>query len=225
MLGNFTFSKFIDDVSASGEVGGQPGYQDSQLHSLDKSNSGSDVRRRLVVSSVYDLPFRKGGRWEIHNPFLNAILGGWGLSVIAETRDGLPFGVTEQTNTTNAFSTSQRPILLRNPARDHTSKADMLTKYFDTTALVAPPVGYFGTAARTTGFGPGFVGLDGSIHKQWYLREALKLQFRTDFYNFPNRAEFANPNVSQGQADFGRITSTLAGSTGRLMQMSMRLEF
>ena len=101
----------------------------------------------------------------------------------------------------------------------------MIAHYFDTTALAAPPVGYYGAAARTIGFGPGVVNLDGSVNKQWVLHESLKLRFRTDFYNFPNRPLFSNPTNVMGQADFGRVTSVLSGSTGRLMQMSMRLEF
>jgi hypothetical protein len=213
-------------VATGNELGGAPAaYQHWQLHKLDKSNSGSDVRRRLMVSSVYDLPFRKGGRWEIHNPIANAILGGWGISIIAEVRDGLPYGVTMLTNTSNTFGTSQRPNLLRDPTLSHSSRADMIARYFDTSALAAPPAGYFGTAARTIGFGPGVVNLDGSVNKQWRVNESLKLQFRTDFYNFPNRPLFSNPVNSMGQADFGRITSVLSGSTGRLMQMSLRLEF
>jgi hypothetical protein len=213
-------------VAAGGELGGAPSaYQHPQLHRLDKANSGGDVRRRLMISSVYDLPFRKGGRWEIRNRVLNGILGGWGLSVIAEFRDGLPYGVTMLTNTSNTFGTSQRPNLLRDPKLSHSSRAALTARYFDTTALAAPPAGYFGNAGRTIGFGPGVIGFDGSVNKQWYLRESLRLQFRTDFYNFPNRPQFSNPNSSMGQADFGRVTSILSGSTGRLLQMSTRLEF
>jgi hypothetical protein len=226
LLGNFTWAKFIDDVAAGGELGGAPsGYQHWQLHRLDKSNSGGDVRRRLMVSSVYDLPFRKGGKWEIHNPVVNAVLGGWGLSVIAEVRDGLPYGATMLTDGSNTFGSSQRPNLLRDPALYQSSRGNMIARYFDSTAFAAPPAGYYGNAARTVGFGPGVINLDGSVNKQWALHEAWKLRFRTDFYNFPNRPLFANPNNVLGQADFGRVTSVLSGSTGRLIQMSMRLEF
>jgi hypothetical protein len=192
---------------------------------LDKSNSNSDIRRRLIVSTVYELPFRKGGKWEIHNPLANAIFGGWGLSLITEFRDGLPYGVAEQTNTSNTFSTSQRSNILRDPALSHASRADMISRYFDVTAFAAPGVGAFGTAGRTVGFGPGSINFDGSVHKAWLLREAVKLQFRADLYNFPNRANFANPGLSRGSGDFGKITSILSGSSGRLVQLSMRLEF
>ena len=226
LLSNFTWAKFLDTVTAANELGGAPsGYQHSQLHQLDKSNSNSDIRRRLIVSSVYELPFRKGGKWNVSNPVLNAIAGGWGVSVVAEFRDGLPYGVGEQTNTTNTFSTSQRSNILRDPARSHSSRADMLNQYFDVPAFAAPGTGVFGNAARAVGFGPGLVNVDGSVHKVWHPRENLKLQFRADFYNLPNRANFANPGNSRGSGDFGRITSILTGSNGRLVQLSLRLEF
>jgi len=226
-LTNFTWSKFLDSVSAGGELGGAPSpYQHSQLQRLNRAYSGTDVRRRLIASTVYELPFRKGGRWELRNPVADAVLGGWGLSVIAELRDGLPYGVAELTNTTNAFSASQRSNLLRHPAiGEQASRGAMLLQYFDTTAFAAPGVGTFGNAARNVAFGPGYATFDGSVHKRWMLRESLRLQFRTDFYNFANRPNFANPANVRGRADFGRITSVLAGSTARLLQMSMRLEF
>jgi hypothetical protein len=226
LLGNFTWARFIDNVSSGGDLGGpSTSYQHSQLHLLDKASSNSDIRKRFMFSSVYELPFRKGGRWEIHNPIGNAILGGWGVSVIAEFRDGLPYGVTQLTNTSNTFSAGQRANILRDPALDHASRADLISRYFDITAFASPAAGTFGNAGRAVGFGPGYIGLDGSVHKEWKLREKYNLQFRTDFYNFPNRPNFANPNGIQGQADFGRITSILSGSTGRLLQMSMRFQF
>jgi hypothetical protein len=227
LLGNFTWSKWIDDIQDGASLGLNPGaYQHSQLRKFDRSLSGNDVPRRLMVSSIYDLPWRKGGKFQIGNPILNAILGDWGLSIIAELRDGVPFGVAEFVNTSNAFSTSQRPNLLSDPALDTgRSRSDLIARYFDTNAFAAPGAGNFGNAARNVLRGPGYIGLDGSVHKRWTLHESLGLQFRTDIYNFPNRPNFANPASVRGRADFGRIASVLEGSTGRLIQMSLRLEF
>ena len=225
LLGNFTWSKFLDTVTAGGEVGRRFQWLSARNpHLLDKSNSNSDIRRRLILSSVYDLPFRKGGKFEIHNPVLNAIAGGWGVSVIAEFRDGLPYGVTEQTNTTNTFSTAQRSNIsairpFRMPRWPTCSTSISIRRR---SPLRGPGLRQFRSHR----------GLRPRLHElRWIgaqglaLPRVMKLQYRIDFYNFPNHPNFANPGLARGSGDFGKITSILSGSSARLVQMSLRLEF
>jgi hypothetical protein len=227
-LMNFTWAKFLDDVQGGNELGGNEGngYQHIALRKLDKSYSGSDIRLRYVASTVYELPFGKERHWKIQNSALNAIAGGWGLSLITELRSGPPWGSIEQTNLSNTFSSSQRPNLLRDPniSADR-SRGQMLLQYFDTTAFQAPGAGIFGNSPREPGFGPGYVGVDGGLHKRWLFHERFNLQFRGDFYNLLNRPNFALPAAVRGRADFGRIAAIAPGTNGRLVQLSMRLEF
>ena len=227
-LMNFTWAKFLDDVEGGNELAGGEGsgYTHIELRKLDKSYSGSDIRLRYVASTVYELPFGAGRHWTIGNRVLNAMAGGWGASVIAELRSGPPWGVIEQTNLTNVYSASQRPNLLRDPTiQGDRSRSEMLARYFDTAAFQAPGVGVFGNAAREPGFGPGYVGVDASLHKRFPLRENIGLQFRGDFYNLPNRPNFANPASVRGRADFGTIAAIAPGTNGRLVQLGIRLEF
>jgi hypothetical protein len=227
-LMNFTWAKFLDDVEGGNELAGGDGsgYTHIELRRLDKSYSGSDIRLRYVGSTVYELPVGKGRHWTIANPVLNAIAGGWGVSVIAELRTGPPWGAIEQTNLTNTYSSSQRPNLLRDPnISSSRTRAAMLAQFFDTSAFQAPGAGIFGNAPREPGFGPGFVGIDASLHKRFPIREGMGLQFRGDFYNLPNRPNFANPAATRGRADFGTISSIAPGTNGRLIQLGMRLEF
>jgi hypothetical protein len=78
--------------------------------------------------------------------------------VIAELRSGPPWGAIEQTNLTNAFPAAQRPNLLRDPAiKASRTRAEMLARYFDTSAFQAPGVGIFGNAPPEPGFGPGML--------------------------------------------------------------------
>ena len=67
MLGNYTWAKFLDDVEGSSELGGGngSGYQHMDARGLDKAMSGSDIRHRFAYSSLYELPFGKGRRWDI----------------------------------------------------------------------------------------------------------------------------------------------------------------
>ena len=144
---------------------------------------------------------------------------------ISELRNGAPWGAGELTNTSNTFSAGQRPNLTRSPILSADRPiAERLARYFDPAAFAAPEVGTFGNAARNLGYGPGLISMDASIHKTWMLREPMSLQFRTDVYNLPNRANFSNPGGSRGASDFGRVSSTLLGSE-RIVQLSLRLEF
>jgi hypothetical protein len=67
--------------------------------------------------------------------------------------------------------------------------------------------------------------MDASLHKRWTIRERFVFIFRGDFYNLPNRPNFANPAAVRGRADFGRIAAIAPGTNGRLVQLGMRLEF
>ena len=46
---------------------------------------------------------------------------------------------------------------------------------------------------------------------------------RADVVNFPNVPAFAPPNQLRGHGSFGEIGGTLDGSTGREIQLSLRL--
>jgi len=225
-LVNYTWSKFLDDLEANGELAGGEGngYTHIERRALDKSYSGNDIRHRVIGSTVYELPVGKGRRVDISNSVANAIIGGWSVGVIAEMRSGAPWGAIEQTNLTNTFSSTNRPNLRCNPILDSgRSRSEFLAQYFDTTCFAAPTVGEFGNAARNLGFGPGFIGVDASVTKRWQLTERWRFQFRGDFLNLPNRANFNVPNAVRGRGDFGRVTSTVG--TGRQIQLSARVEF
>lgn len=225
-LVNYTWSKFLDDVEANGELAGGEGngYTHIERRREDKSYAGNDIRHRVIGSTVYELPVGKNRRMNITNPVANAVIGGWSLGLITELRGGAPWGAIEQTNLTNTFSSSNRPNLRCDPTLDAgRPRADVLAAYFSTSCFTAPAVGEFGSAPRNVGFGPGFIGVDASLTKRWELTERWRFQFRGDFLNLPNRANFNLPNAVRGRGDFGRVTSTVG--TGRQIQLSARLEF
>ncbi|MFB3826650.1 MAG: TonB-dependent receptor domain-containing protein [Bryobacteraceae bacterium] len=226
MLGNYTWAKFLDDVEASSELGGGNGngYQHMDARGLDKAMSGSDIRHRVAYSSLYELPVGKGRRFSPGNAVLDHVIGGWTVGGILEARTGPPYGVTENTNRLNAFSESQRPNLLRDPnLPGGRTRDEMIRQFFDTAAFQAPGDGVLGNAARTLGPGPGFFGVDVSIHKLFRLTESFGLTFRADVVNLPNMPAFGAPGQARGDGNFGKINSTLASATAREIQLSLRL--
>ncbi len=225
-LFNYTWAKFIDDVESANELGGEQnnGYTHFQLRHLDKALSGNDIRHRAVISGVYELPVGRNKPLSIENPALGAVIGGWSLGVIAEFRTGSPFGIIEQTNRSNTFSHGQRPNLLGDPTLSGSrSKAERLAQWFNTSMFEAPGAGIFGSSPRNICCGPGFALLDISIHKRFSVTEDVRLEFRADFFNIANHANFNIPERRRGNSGFGRIRGTIG--TGRQTQLGLRLEF
>ena len=134
--------------------------------------------------------------------------------------------MVENTNRFNTFSHAQRPNL-RSPLAVLSDWRDNVraNSYFDPSIFEVPGAGGVGTSPRNLCCGPGFNGFDLSVHKYINFTERYKLQMRWDFYNLFNRASFANPELRRGRGAFGRIGSVLVGSSGRLAQISLRLEF
>lgn len=227
LMAAYTWSKFLDNVMGGDDLNNttNSGYTQIQRHNLDKTYSGSDIPSRFVMTMVYDLPFGKGRHFDPGSQAFNAFFGAWELGINTEIRSGTPWGVVMVTDTSNTYAAANRPNLLSNPNISHDSTAAMLNQYFNTGAFQAPAAGYFGNAARNLGHGPGMIEGDVSLNKRWPITERLGLQFRVDCFNILNHANFANPATSMGAGDFGTIKSTLLGSTGRMLQLNMRLEF
>jgi hypothetical protein len=107
--------------------------------------------------------------------------------------------------------------------------------YFDPCAFTIPNAGFLGTTSRNNLRAPGYAGLDFSVAKDTRLKslgENSNLQFRVEFFNIFNRANFGLPNrtVYTGKAPgepvlgtAGQITSTVG--TARQVQLALKLLF
>jgi Carboxypeptidase regulatory-like domain/TonB-dependent Receptor Plug Domain len=80
--------------------------------------------------------------------------------------------------------------------------------------------------------GPTLTNLDMALAKTTSITERFKLEFRAEFFNVLNHAEFAQPTLGDGAANiesptFGEITTTgtFRGATPRIGQLALRLTF
>jgi hypothetical protein len=67
--------------------------------------------------------------------------------------------------------------------------------------------------------GPGFEQWDFSAFKNIPIRESKRLQFRAEFFNVFNRANFRLPNNDISSPNFGEISEALPG---RLVQLALK---
>jgi hypothetical protein len=218
-LMNYTFSKFIDDVTSNQELGTVGGLQDLYNRRAEKSLSGNDVRNRFVYSSTYELPWGIGRRWMTSGPAA-VILGGWAIGAILTLQDGSPDGLVTQANTTNSFNGIQRVNLLRNPELPKSERT--IERYFDTSAAVAPPQYAFGSAGRAVLTGPGIANLDLSLMKNHRFMERYNVQFRAEAFNSLNRVNLEDPGRALGGPGYGVIS---AARSARTLQLGLKLTF
>ncbi len=99
--------------------------------------------------------------------------------------------------------------------------------------LVPPAYGTEGDASRGLFVGPHYYNVDFSVTKLWKIRERYSAQFRAEFFNLFNHADFAAPGTDPTKpSTFGHAVSTpdsanpVLGSGGpRHIQFGLKLTF
>ncbi len=79
--------------------------------------------------------------------------------------------------------------------------------YFNKTAFTQEALGGQGTASPRFFHGPGTQNFDLALQKISRLQEHKSVQFRAEFFNALNHANFSNPSGSFTSGSFGRVTS------------------
>lgn len=95
-------------------------------------------------------------------------------------------------------------------------------EWFNVAAFAQPAPYQFGTVRRNSLVGPGMTNLDLSILKDTHLSEALRLQFRAEFFNTFNNVNFGTPNANLAATNFGTISSAAAS---RELQFAVKILF
>jgi hypothetical protein len=209
---------------------------------------------RFVVSYQYDLPFKAEGA-------LGKFVQGWSVSGLTLAQQGTPLTLQDSRGGTAYLGTnpssvekgsstatlcsgaSYDKILTQGSVKDRLGSVanPSATRFFNSTGVFCAPrvIGDDGLATDwgTTGvgivLGPGQFNTDFSITKMTQVREGQNVQFRAEFFNIFNHAQFANPSSAANQINgggllvnnplFGVITSTSVNP--RLIQFALRYQF
>ncbi len=234
LRGVYTFSKSLDDGTAwnSSVAANAPGFVMFPLNpKWDWGLSTTDVRHLAVINGTYELPMGRGKAFLANvTGWRNKLVSGWSLSGIGTIQSGLPFTPQLGYNPTNNGD-SRNPIRPSwNPAFSGKVVTGGPNRYFDPAAFVAPPNGTYGNVGRDVLIGPGITTLDFSALKNTNLSEHFKLQFRAEFFNILNHANFGTPNPvvftsasATPAPTAGVITAT--STTSRQIQFGLKLLF
>ena len=236
LLNSFTWSKAIDNVGQVLETtNGTEAYpQDIRNPRNDKGPSGFDQRINNVTSFVFDVPYGKGRRWGRNIPTaLDFAIGGWQASSIVTLQSGQALnlrypdasGLLSDNQPTFLGNVALRPNLV-DPSQSIYSSTKDYTNYFNRANLATPPVtNPFGNLGRNVAYGFPLYQTDFTIAKNFpmrFINEGARLQFRSEFYNFFNKTNFAAPTVDLSSGNFGRSTSTF---DPRYIQFALKLQF
>jgi outer membrane receptor protein involved in Fe transport len=192
LLGSYVWSTLTDD--SSNQEGGQSILNPYDLRA-ERSISQYDVPHRLVVSTVYELPFGHGRRFgQSWSPMVAALLGGWTASGIVTFQSGYPLVIGRPAVSNGGDPRSAEPTIAR---------------WFDTTVFGPAAPFTFGNVRRTTPAvrADGIKNVDLTISRQIMLGTRRHLQVRADVFNLFDRAQFAAPTTTVTSTAFGTVTA------------------
>jgi hypothetical protein len=211
----YTWSRSLDDASS---VSVYNSFQDPD--NLRADWALSDWHREHVFSGswVWDLP-----RLDSWNKVLRAVIGGWELSGLVRLASGSPFTVFSGRDYSLTAVGMDRPDVVSDPNLDPSRPTGQLVaEYFNPAAFVPNSPGKYGNAGRNAQIGPGLANVDAGLFKNFKLTERHQLQFRSEFFNLFNRANFNNPNSTLVDPAFGQIQSAVPA---RLIQLALKYSF
>jgi hypothetical protein len=222
MLLGYTYSKSLDIASGYGE-------QINPVNpNLSLGLSAWDQTHNFVTSYTYLLPIDR-----LRGP--KRLTNGWSISGITTFSTGLPVTMVETDDHSLLGTAFGGPITLPvdtpdqiaslhkfDPRQVQTFNGVSAHYYFDPTAFASSAIGSEGNTARRFFHGPGINNWNMAFHKDTQLTEQVNLQFRADFFNIFNHAQFATPLGILGGA-VGQVTST--SLLNRTAQLSLKLNF
>ena len=214
-LGSYTWSHSIDSASAGSTGVGSNQPLGTDLNA-NRGPSDFDIRHAFSAALTYEVPFPK------KNPFADAILRGWSVQNIVQVRSAPPVEVSDgnfgQLN--NGFQADVRPDLV--PGQPFYLHGPQYPggKAFNVNAFQDPPVDPTtgnplrqGNVPRNFLRGFGATQWDFAVHRDFPIRESIKLQFRAEMFNVLNHPNFGQP--------IGDITSAQFGVSTRLLGQSL----
>jgi hypothetical protein len=232
---SYVYSKSLDNGS---------GFGDQIIQGLDpniyRSLSQFDVTHIFSASYTVEIPFDKLFRWD------SRVTRGWKFSGITSFTTGPPVSIFQ----TNDYSLrgngrnspqqsyTDEPIFLgggpiyvnRDPRKQYIDPNThvLVNPYFNPALFSPEPFGGQGNANRRFFHGPGVNNWNLALLKDVKLTESMRLEFRGEFFNAFNHAQFygnnnVDGNFNSGPSGFGGVFS--AGNGSRIGQLGAKFYF
>jgi hypothetical protein len=202
LLAGYTYSKTLDQASGLGD----------QVNPFDpgqtKELAAFDLRNNFVVSYTYELPFDRLFRRK------SDLTRGWKLSGITRFSTGLPVTLLELDDNSLTGTNSAGPNNNGIDEPNFTPGSLSFTNprsgqpYFNASLFSSEQLGQLGNARRRFFHGPGINNWDMALLKEFALGERMHLEFRSEFFNLFNHAQFI---ATSGIGNAGTGTCVTSG--------------
>jgi len=239
VLANYSLSKSTDNIPLASDVASpmiaaqiaMP-YSMPNFKSLDQGPSDFDHRQNLVISYLWRLPALAHASRPVRQ-----IAGGWAIAGVTTAQTGGPltlFAGIDRSLT--GISKDSVQLLSQNvyqsgPCANQAPCVNWLVP----SSFGLPTLGTFGNLGKGTLRGPGMFNTDAGFYKDFMAGEHMTVQFRAEFFNLFNRANFITPcNFSPPGYSAGSLGDTLSGAgfgnilaayDPRIGQLALKIRF
>ena len=218
-LANYTLAKNLTDAPDFRSPMDESAIPQNNSELALERGPGCDVRHRLALSAVYNIPAFQRATWT------KLITQNWQFSTVYQIQSGMPFTISVFGDTANSGT-----VLGENPIRANATGQPVFgpgtrtsDKWFNPAAFATPPAFTFGDVGRNSVYGPSLRTLDIAIARSFRITERSSFQFRGEAFNTLNQVNLGTPNRFVNTPQFGTITMPM--TPGRELQLSARLSF
>ncbi len=212
----YTLSRSFGNTSGSNEaLTAANNARTPDQFSYDLGYNSFDVRHTFNISALYSVPYGSA-RQHTASGFANAILGGWDVGGIVNSRSGLPIDVrivrpdvvyVDGSGMVFNNAAAGRTAVINTPGGGNSRnvrRPDLIpgvdpfitsggVLFLNPAAFAPPKPGAFGNLERGALHGPGFAQLDLVLAKHFPFGGARNVEFRAEIFNLFDRANFTNP--------------------------------
>ncbi len=210
-LAAYTWSKSLDNSS---------GFSDP-INPYNPNNSRAlsqfDITHNFVFSYGYELPFFRNA-----HGFKGKALGGWSISGITRLATGFPITLSESDDASLCGCNGADVPNYNGQSIHFFDPRGPGNQLFDTSPFSPETIGVLGTSNRRFFHGPGFNNWDMAVRKNTMIGEKMALEFRAEFFNIFNHAQFENPDGDVVGSNFGQVTSA---RDPRIGQLALKFSF
>jgi hypothetical protein len=234
---NYTWSHAIDNLSdtfSSSANAAVLGFQDPFAPMGDRANANFDVRHRVAVSGIWNVPIFKG------TSLMDHVLGGWELAPIFTARTGSPYSLYDCSNAYEICERAETSGKLSITGTTSVPTAGVPDNYqfYTFPAAITSQVGaWYNPKTGISDYGPypsnqlgrnrfvtpGNWNLNLGAYKNTKVTERYTLQLRLEMYNAFNHANFIVNTGDNDVSSFNAVDGYFNGN--RNIQLGAKILF
>ncbi|MGC1291386.1 MAG: carboxypeptidase-like regulatory domain-containing protein [Candidatus Acidiferrales bacterium] len=206
---------------------------------INKGPSDYDIRNVFHTYFTYALPVGRGRSFNVNNPFLNGVVGGWNVGSIISWQSGIPFWIQGGYDTFNnedggvivsaSASQIQKNIgVYSTPASPYAP--EWINPNFNVTNVIQPNTNPGTIGQMLFLHGPGFFNTDISLNKVFPIYEKVSFKIQAAFlnaFNHPNWivGSFGAPGyIDYASSSLYQPSTSYQGSP-RIVQFRSEIDF